>query len=221
LKPLGFAASTLIVLALTLVSGIMHGRISQRWGPSSDSVKAAEKLQAFPVAFGHWRMQSANTFDAATLTELRCIGYFSRNYQNQETGAEVNVAVLLGPPGEISVHTPEVCFSSQEFNIESKRQRLDFTNPDGSKEEFWTLDFRSNDLHARLVHVAYGWSMGNHWSAPEEPRFVFSGNQYLYKIQLAISGNVQQEISGDNPCRQFLAEFVPNVRNYLLNPSRE
>ncbi len=86
MKSLGFVASTLIVLALTLVSGYWHGRISQRWGPSSDAVKAAEKLQTFPVAFGHWRMQSTNTFDAATVAELRCIGYISRNYQNQETG---------------------------------------------------------------------------------------------------------------------------------------
>jgi hypothetical protein len=221
LKPLGFVISALIVLALTLASGILHGRISQRWGPSSDAVKAAEKLQTFPNAFGHWRMQSANTFDASTLAQLRCTGYISRNYQNQETGIEVNVAMLLGPPGEISVHTPEICFSSQEFNTETKRQHLVLTNPDGCKEEFWALDFRSNDLHARLVHVAYGWSLGNHWSAPEEPRFVFSGNQYLYKIQLAISGNVQQEMSGENPCRQFLTDFIPNVRNYLLNQSRE
>jgi hypothetical protein len=220
-KPLALVVGTAAVAALTLISGIVHGRISQRWGLSSGAATAAEKLQTFPVAFGSWQMQSKNTFDSSTLNQLRCAGYISRIYQNQQTGTEANVAVLLGPPGEISVHTPEICFSSREFDIETKRQRLAVTNPDGSKEEFWTLDFRGNDLHARLVHVAYGWSTGNHWSAPEEPRFVFSGNRYLYKIQLAITGNSQQETSGENLCRQFLAEFAPAMRNYLLNPSRE
>lgn len=200
---------------------MIHGRLTQRWGPSSSTLKAAEELQSFPDSFATWKIQSTNTFSDSVLTELRCSGYISRIYQNQETGTVVNVAVLLGPPGEISVHTPEICFSSRDFSIESKRQRLVIQKPDGSREEFWSLDFRSNDLQGQLVHVAYGWSLGSHWSAPEEPRFVFGGQQHLYKIQLAAYGNARQEMSGDNPCRQFLADFIPAIRNYLLNPSSE
>jgi hypothetical protein len=220
-KPLVFIISTLTVLALTLVSGIIQGRLTQRWGPTSMAIEAAKKLQSFPDAFGPWQVQSKNTFKDSVLTELRCIGYLSRTYENQETGTEVNVAVLLGPPGEISVHTPEICFSSKDFTRETKRQRLVFTNPDGSQEEFWSLDFRANDLHGRLLHVAYGWSLGSHWSAPEDPRFIFGGRPYLYKLQLAITGDVQPEMTGENPCRRFLADFIPAIRKYLSDPSHE
>ena len=52
-------AGVALVVALTVMSGAIHGRLNQRWGPSGNVEAAAELLHQWPEAFGDWELEAA------------------------------------------------------------------------------------------------------------------------------------------------------------------
>jgi hypothetical protein len=211
--------SVVLVLAVTLVCGALYGRLSHRWGPSADMQAAAEKLEGIPGHFGNWKQASSEKMTSSVVKMLQCAGYISRVYVNQVTGEKVNVVVLLGPPGPIAVHTPEICYSSKDYRQQEARKRMAVGKTEGAENEFWSLTFRSNNLRGDLLRVCYGWSTGDRWSASEQPRYSFAGRPYLYKIQLAATLPPWVNLETRDPCRRFLADFEPAAREYLVEPS--
>ena len=136
-----FLPGIVLVAALTTLSGVLQGRMHNRWGPSADVLSVANKLAEIPSQFGDWRLQSSEELGETAANMLECAGYIIRNYENQATGDVVSVTVLLGPPGPISVHTPEVCFGSRNYTSCSKRQRAAICRADGRDDEFCALDY--------------------------------------------------------------------------------
>src|SRR4051812_35968739 len=109
-------AAFLILLAGTLGVSIVQGRITNRWGLRPDAEAAGDRLRPIlPAEVGNWRMRSDEKLADPMVAILQCNAYVLRVYEHQQTGDVVRLAVLLGPPGPISVHTPEVCYSSREF----------------------------------------------------------------------------------------------------------
>ena len=213
-----------LVVVLTVVSGIIHGRIRYRWGPPEEIQNVGKKLTQFPKKFGDWECESEEEMDRTAVQMLECTDYFSRKYNKTQTGDRVDMAVILGPAGPIAVHTPEVCYSSRAFTIQEKRHRVainreDAGDKDGPDDEFWTLTFRSNDVAGRPLATYYAWSTGGRWVASGEARYEFAGFPYLYKIQLASFPNQSDLEAGIDPCRKFLKDFVPVMEDYLVEPS--
>ena len=208
-----------LVMGLTLVSGVIHGWMSNRWGASEEVLAAASKLEEFPERFGNWQSQSSQEMSENTLTTLECAGYFVRAYANQETGETVKVAVIVGPSGPTAVHTPEICYSSRAYTIREDPQPVTVQNSEDSDEEFWRLTFQSNDLDGDLLRVYYAWSSGGPWSAAENPRLAYAGYPYLYKIQLAANLPPGVNPEASDPCVGFLRDFVPVAKRYLVVPS--
>jgi hypothetical protein len=212
-------AGVVLVVAMTVASGIIHGSLTNRWGSPQAMLDAGEKIQEIPDQFGNWRLASSGTFSEAVKDMLQCVGYVSRAYLNQETAEGVQVFVVVGPAGQISVHTPEVCMAGENFRIVKARRRVTLRGSDGSEHEFWAVDFRSGDLHATTVRVYYGWTTDGHWSAPDHARYVFAGSPYLYKIQLSASLPPGAASRADDPCQKFLRDFVPVLESCLVAPS--
>lgn len=211
--------SIVLVVGLTLLSGIIHGRMSDRWGPPQDSLAAANKLAEIPDQFGGWKLQISEEISDSVVEMLECAGYINRTYVNQETGESVNVAILLGPPGPISVHTPEICYSSRDYAIVGEPQQVTVRSSQGSDDEFWAMTFQSRDLSADILRVYYAWSTGGGWSAAKAPRFTFAACPYLYKIQLAGHLPPGADAEASDPCRSFLQNFVPVATRYLVEPA--
>lgn len=216
MKQYQYLLATLLTLGLTIVSGAVFGKMSNRWGPSKYSLAAAEKLESLPEDFGAWKLQSSEEMTETTVAMLECSGYISRVYVNQESGEVVNVAVILGPAGPIAVHTPEVCYSSRAHKALGQRKSITIGDSD---DKFWALTFEKNDLSASLIRVYYGWTRGNQWVAAKDPRFAFATSPYLYKIQLASYLPAGTDLEGNDPCENFLADFVPLLRDYLIDCS--
>jgi hypothetical protein len=182
---------------------------------------AGAKLRGVPAEFGAWRLESSEELAQNVIDLLQCAGQFHRVYLNQETGDTVSVAVMFGPSGPISVHTPEVCYSSRAYAIRDPRQKTEIKSADGSHDAFWQVTFRSNDLDSEALRVYYAWSDGTTWSAPGQPRFAFAASPHLYKIQLAAQVSSTDEREQDDPCQGFLREFVPALRRCLAGPSTQ
>ena len=105
---LGVLLAIVVAAGFTLVSGTIQGHMSKRWGLSIDAEPAVARLAELPEQFGDWKVQSTSEMSEHVVDMLQCAGYSYRTYENTVTGETVNVTILLGPSGPISVR----CFFS-------------------------------------------------------------------------------------------------------------
>ncbi len=204
------------ILVATVLSGVLHGHLSRRWGTHTDVVAFGERLDDVPARIGPWQMDSSGDLDAEVQEILRCDGSLKRSYINVETGASVTVALLLGPAGPIAVHTPEICYSSRDYEIVGSKEVATLNAASDVPNKFWVSKFRGRSLAEENLRVYYGWSTGEGWIAAESARFEFSGEPWLYKIQVAGAVPDSQPPESD-PCRDFLEVFVPEIQNVLAS----
>jgi len=239
------AATCLIVL--TVLSGVIHGRLTNRFGVSAKAQAAAGLLQQVPERVGDWQCDNSGEMSETTVQMLRCEDYFARRYVNQRTGEVVEVSVILGPPGPIAEHTPEICISGRAYRLLGPRRKVTIgagsagvaadAQGHASPDELWVVDFRRNSPPADVLRVYYGWSTGRQWSAPPPgfvwdwkalrfrgARAVFSAEPYLYKIQASTAmleiPDTAAEEPGEDAVRQFLEDFLPVLRSYLVHPDQ-
>jgi len=210
-----------LIAVLTLASGMMHGRMSNRWGTPPDMTAAGAELDQIPDQIGPWQLAATAELHEVAAETLETAGSVTRTYVNEETGEAVQLGLILGPAGPISVHTPDVCYSSRDFKQLDDRRRVAVKPADGSEETFWCLTFQTNDLSGSLLRVYYAWSPGDHWSAPDQPRLTFGGNPYLYKIDVTSRMPPGTDFAKVDPSLDFLTLFVPASRNCLAPPSKD
>ncbi len=108
MRSLAIAFGVVLLAGATLLSGVIHGRMSGRWGPPPAMLQASKELDRFPERFGTWQLTSNERMSDNVVRILECAGYFVRTYADEKTGAGVHVAVTLGPAGPIATHTPEI-----------------------------------------------------------------------------------------------------------------
>jgi hypothetical protein len=200
-------ASIALAACVTLMTGVVHGRLTQRWGPTVDIQNAANSLKNLPSKLGDWELLKDQPLNSEVVDVLDCAGYVNRQYVNNKSGQTVSMAIIVGPPGPTSVHTPEICYSSRAYSLHDDRTKTTLL-ADARNHSFWTLQFRPNIPSTDRLRVFYAWSSGEVWSASESPRMEFAGKPLLYKLQLAsVVTSVANEDAHD-PCEEFLAAFL-------------
>lgn len=210
-------AAAVAVIVLTTVSALVAGRLTNRWGVSPTAEQAGTRLLEMPKNVGPWKLKQEMELNETARDLLQCENYLHRMYEHSDTHDQVAIAVLMGPPGPIAVHTPDVCYSAREYEIKEPRKHIKFDT--GKSQTLWTMRFQSRTVDAQLLQVAYGWSDGTQWKAPEDARWQYLGNSHLYKLQIAaISGDVNRE--PDVVCNEFLEEFLPLMSQYLVPATR-
>jgi hypothetical protein len=216
MKNLPLIALTAVLLS-TLGVGFVQGRISNRWGMRSDAELAAERLRRrLPNEVGNWRVRSDDKLPDPVAKILQCPAYITRVYEHQQTGDVVNVAVLLGPPGPISVHTPEVCYSSRDYTPDGDRRLATVKDLAGKEHTLWHLPLKANNLEASSLRIFYGWSTGARWGATEYPRFSFGGLPHLYKLQVAVTSHPASEAIEFDAGKDFLECFLPQLQPQMV-----
>lgn len=218
--------SVAIVLGSVLVSGAVAGVFSHRWGVSTDMADAGRRIADFPNRFGAWECQTAEAYDPQVAELLECVGNTSRTYRNRETGESVQVAFHVGPTGPTSVHTPDVCFSSQNYTQQGERRRVSIGAATRWGGSFWQSNFRSNGLRGENIEALYGWTSGDRWTAADRPRFQFAGKPLLYKLQVVAVArgdgtSADTDKDGDRAaCQRFLNDLLPVLDAQVLKPER-
>lgn len=206
----------LLLIALTLLSGAIQGRMRQRWGRPEAARAAADDLDKIPEQFGDWRLRERRELDEDVAETLRCDdSYIYRLYQNQETGEVVQIALLLGPAGEISVHTPDICYPASQYAVERERWHVVVNESGGEASEVWALHLKKKDVAAEEMIVYYAWSTGDEWIAPKNPRWTLGGHPFLYKFQVASLLGSGDEAGTDDAGRRFLTDFIPAAADFL------
>jgi hypothetical protein len=191
-----------------------------RWGPSEEALAAGRRLKEFPGQFGpsgRWQRQSEGELDPTAKGQLQPAAAVLGRYTNRETGQSVQVTILVGRAAPMSVHTPEVCLSSQAYDVVEQRREAGFPDDEGNEHRLWYVTFRARNLQNDVVRVYYGWTTGGSWVAAENPRLEFMGRPYLYKIQLSGQVTPSADPSLGDPCRQFLEDLLPALKPYLIS----
>ncbi len=218
---LRWVASILLAVGLTLMSGLLHGRMSQRWGMDDRMQAAAERLQLFPEQVGPWHQEATYELGDSAMQLLECQGYIHRGYRHQETGDYLKLAVMVGPGSKMSIHVPEICYEASNFSLLGDRKRMSIES-NGEEQSFWSVMFQVNDVSERRVRVLYGWSTGKSWTAPRLPRWSVAGYPILYKLQLSYIAEdaMAQDPEADN---EMLANFMREavaILQHLTEPCR-
>ncbi len=196
-------AILIAAVAFTIASGIIHGRMVQRWGPTHVMLGAAERIKSFPDQIGPWQLQSAKPLSDSALQMLQCTGYVNRVYRHEETGQLVSLVLMVGPAGPLAIHTPEVCYRSNNFSIFEPRRPVSLETEDRGSHDFSVVTFQVNDASGSYLRVYYGWSQGESWVSPSQPRYDFAGSRMLYKVQVASAADISHDggiDSGRNSC---------------------
>jgi hypothetical protein len=203
-----------IALGVTLAAGVIQGHLSNRWGITNELKEAGKRLeQCVPSALGKWRLKSQDRLGETSARMLQSVGQFVATYENEESGEEASVFVIVGPMGPTAEHTPEVCFSSRAFRQVGGRARVALQSSDKERfGQFWMATFESKSLEGGYVRSYWAWSPDGKWSAPDNARTEFVRSPYLYKIQVQSVLRAEPSPDTPDPCREFLMAFLPAAR---------
>jgi hypothetical protein len=208
------------LFALTIASGAIAGVFNNRWGTPATLIAAGERFASFPDTVGSWQLEKSESFEPAVVEMLECAASTRRVYRNRETGRTMLVALHVGPPGPTSVHTPDVCLSSQDFEQIRAREKVQVLSAARGGGSFWKADYRARTLDGGAAHLIYGWSTGEGWVAAQRPRFEFVGHRLLYKLQVSSPFNeLDDEEQGDDAYHDFLEALLPELASHVLSPS--
>ena len=208
--------SAAVALAVVIASGVMHGLETSRWGINTELVEAAARLAKIPNVIGDWSSTELE-IPKPQLDMAGAVSHFSRAYVNRQDGTTVNVMILCGPPGPMSVHPPTVCFTGAGWGLTGNPQVKDIPGEGkNSLGRFWQGDFmRDAGGIPQRIQTLWSWSTAGDWRAIASPRKTFAGKRYLYKMYLTISSTDRAETTSNDARAKFLAVFLPRVNSIL------
>jgi uncharacterized protein DUF3485 len=205
-----------LVAVLTTGGGLIHGKLSNRWGAPQKMIDAGEKIQHLPSQIGTWKLRTSERLAESARSMLECTGDVAARYENATTTESVGLTLVVGPAGTISVHSPEVCLPSQNFRIVKPRRLVKVRDAADVEHEFWVTEFQTQDVESQHVCVYYAWSTGGSWSSPNDARIKFAGTPFLYKIQLVASALPGATRPQDDAASSFLRVFLPEARAKIV-----
>jgi hypothetical protein len=201
----------------TAASGWVHGSLVNRWGQAGQLQAAAAKLdRPLPERLGPWRLVKKLDLEQGVGEALQCAAHLQGIYTNEQTAETVVVAVLCGPSGPLSVHTPEICYSANDYEVAGEAKPWKLGTAAGKQHSFWNMHANSRHSTRPNLRVLYGWSQGGEWQAVRGPRFALAGLPVLYKLQLAGPARDNRSSDGPDPCQDFLARFVSEIQPRLV-----
>lgn len=217
-----FRSVILPVAALVLVvtAGIVQGVMTNRWGKPHDMQPIAEQLQSIPATFGDWSATEVEV-PADQLERGEILGHLSRRYINRKSGAAVSVLVVLGRPGPISVHTPDVCFKGAGYEQLAASQSYDENIPGIGPCGFTVTSFNlPSTTLPETIRVFWSWSTDGRWTAPENPRITFAGKPFLLKMYATRSMHSRDEETKDDESLVLLKELLPALKRAVFDHER-
>lgn len=210
-----FLLAALAMLIGTLISGLVHGHAVNRFGQRNALRTASVRLgNSLPQYVGGWRLIQAVPIDDSVKRTLQCTA-LQGIYSHEATGHTAVVALLAGPSGPLTAHSPEICYSAQDYEIADERQELRIRDADGTEHAVWMVHGRSRHATRPSLQIVYSWNRGTAWQAVRGPRFALAGLPLLYKLQLAVPADAQP-LGDFDPCQDFLSHFLSAIEPRLI-----
>lgn len=212
------SAPIVAAAVLLVVVGLVQGWWTGRWGSAGAALKTATaSLGKLPLQIGDWKGQEV-AMDPRENQAAGFTGCVRRRYVHSQTNQSVEIMLACGPPGPVSVHTPEICFVGAGCESLGAAARAAVRSGDGSTQQdaFWVADFsRPSVSGAEYIRVFYAWNAGRVWAAPDYPRPAFASSPFLYKLYLVRAVNSPQEPHDRDPALSFARQLLPVLTQTL------
>jgi hypothetical protein len=212
----------IIVFAAILTVGIGLGHRAISAGGLSDGIELSQdQVDQLPDQIDAWTITNREKISGSALELLECTANGNLAYRNVATEANVIVTVMSGPSGPLAAHTPEVCYSSKAYVVDSVPELLEINLGDGTKCELRVVNLVPRSDNHEPLTVIYGWNDGTTWKAPAPTwsRAVYAGTQSLVKLQAAIvtTGDSSVASTKDRQAqlKKFLTQFIPVINAQL------
>ncbi|MEO1527419.1 MAG: hypothetical protein AAFX06_18470 [Planctomycetota bacterium] len=207
---------TLVTLAVgaTLLGASYEGRLSHRWSSEHQTKRLTAAIKTLPESLNGWEKVSSQPVNATAQSVLHCFASDVSRFRHQETGRQIEAAVLVGPSGPISVHTPDICYSSREYKSLGQRVRVG-----GGADQYWAIDFQGRGIAGGYLRSIYAWSDSERWEAPDSSRLRYAGKPFLVKVQFAVTGTTADSVQTPEVL-EFVEAYCDEVANQIQLASR-
>lgn len=219
-QPRFVVLSSLAILAIA-AGGVAHGLVTDRWGLPAEVAAISARVRELPVKIGSWT-STESPLDPRQLEMAGAVGATSRTYVDSESGEKVQIHLLAGRPGPISLHEPTVCFTGAGLNQVEPLTKYDVEGRSpGVKAQFSKTVFQSGQPNDRGLLTLWTWSPnGAVWTAPEHPRTAFAGSGCLFKLYvIADPSREADDVSGLSPAASsFASSLLDELQIVLAAP---
>jgi hypothetical protein len=207
-------------IVLIVVSGLIHGWWSNRFGLSQGLREALEAIPTpdEPLLTGNWKAKPWEIPDQH-LVIGGIEGYMSRTFYNERTGQHFDVLLVCGTPGHIAAHTPDICLGGEGYEMR-KRSKVEVKGVDPAAE-FWAAHFENDQgITKKHMRIFWGWSTdGASWKASDKPRMDYVLKPALYKLYVSRPMVGGDEPLETEPIQEFLKILMPELRKQLTRNS--
>lgn len=198
----------LVGAAAVAAAAVDSGRQTGRWGDAEDVGIAGARLSRVPADLGGWRSKPLE-LDPRQMKVAGFSDYVSRTYANPATGERLQVLLICGRPGPVSVHTPDACYPSAGYDAEGALQKVKL-----GADEFVSAKFVRPPPAPDALRIFWAWSTGGRWQAPDNPRRAYGRSTgALYKLYVIRHAGPAD--GADDPAVAFLGLLLPELKRCL------
>jgi hypothetical protein len=204
----------LVGVAAVAASAVDSGRSTNRWGNSADLQAIADRVTLVRPELGDWTSQP-HELNARQLKVAGITNYISRQYSNRKTGAIVQVLLICGSPGPISVHTPDICYTSAGYGQAGQLEKVAV-----GSDEFKAGRFVKGSPNPDSLRIMWAWTTDGHFQIPENPRWAFGrATPALFKRYVIRQTGPHEGADKKDRSVEFLDVFLPELKRCLAPTS--
>jgi hypothetical protein len=205
--------TSLLALGLT---GLLHGRITDRWGYSDTLQAAVGKLSQVPLSAGDYdgTVMEIQTDRVATKGSG---AYVSARFVDRVRGETVFMTLVCGRPGPLSLHPPTICFPAHGYAQQGPDTRTTVSVPGGARSaDFMQSEFvRNAGTGTEHIHICWAYGLNGSWTVPANPRIAWARQPAVYKLYV-----FRQSVGADAPLAEdplvpFLQTYLPELQKVL------
>ena len=207
-----------IIAAIVVIAGagVVHGLRTERWGKAVEPGEWAGRLDRIPLTIGDWQGTELPPLSQDEVEAAQIAGYKSRYYVNRRTGAALNLMIVCGKPGPISIHPPDVCYRGKGF-VPGPVSKFILPEEDGKTAEFSMAKFgKTNVAIPDYLRIFWAWSATGNWHAPDNPRFEYASYPALFKMYVIHQIARRDDDASKDPSADFMKLFLREIRPLLF-----
>jgi hypothetical protein len=210
LLPLAAAAAVLVV------TGVVHGIRSDRWGVGEDVLAAASRLEAIPAVVGDWEGAPFEV-EQRQLDVAQVVGHRGLRFVNRVSAERASLLIVCGRPGAASVHPPDICYQGLGYRMQKDPVRQAVSGG-GLSAEFWTATFSRPGPLPDVLRIWWAWGVGDRWQASSNPRLSFARAPALYKVYVISRVRGTGQDAQENAGYKLIEALLPALKQ-SLSPS--
>ena len=177
-------------------------------GDDANLAARAAALVDFPERLGEWQQVDHSELPEEAQALLKYREAWVRIYRRHRDHAEVTAVLMVGSPGPIVRHPPEVCYHVRGNREIEQSERITLA-VGGNEHTFRVSHFQPKDALGKSFATATAWSANGTFATSDRPRITFGAAASIYAVQvLCHHGTSIEGEAVEATLQGFLAEFL-------------